>query len=130
MAYGGEARAGTEPPSKASDLYRGRRRSGSLHLRFTPEQWAAMEPEGGSNPFDMSGFGLGMFLTPAVMRDGDKDKDDSLSAAEFRELAERWFAAWDRDGDGVLDSKQVREGLKGVLAPPGQGRPRRGPPPG
>ena len=113
---------GGEVPAKASDLFR-TDKVWTLHLRFTPEQWAAMEPKGGSNPFDMSAFGLGMFLTPAVMRDGDKDKDDRLSAAEFRELGERWFAAWDRDGDGILDSKQVREGLKASSCRPGRRRP-------
>src|SRR5262249_55902056 len=113
-------------PSRAADLFE-TTKVWTIHLRFTPERWAEMEPKGGAGPFDMSAFGLGMFLTPSFMKDGDRDKDGRLSATELHELGERWFAAWDRDGDGVIDSKQVREGLKGILPPPGQAG---GPPPG
>jgi hypothetical protein len=63
----------------------------------------------------MGGFGLGMFLTPSIMRDGDADRSGNLSAAEFRAVAERWYASWDRDGDGAIDSKQIREGIKRIL---------------
>jgi hypothetical protein len=113
-APGGES---TPSPSRTSDLFQPAR-VWDVHLRFTPERWAEMEPKEGANPFDMSIFGIGMFLTPSVMKEGDADKDDALSAAEFRALGERWFDAWDKDGDGGLDSKQAREGLKVLLAPP------------
>jgi hypothetical protein len=73
-----------------------------------------MEPEGGTGLL-MGGFGIGMFLTPAIMRDGDADRSGNLSAAEFRAVAERWYASWDRDGDGAVDSKQVRAGLKRMM---------------
>jgi hypothetical protein len=72
----------------------------------------------GTNPSDMSAFGPGMYLTPAVMRDGDTDNSGSLSADEFHTLAEQWFAAWDRDSDTLLDSNQIRDGLKDMLRPP------------
>src|SRR3954451_2924372 len=53
-SHGGEARGEGEVPSKATDLYR-TDKVWSIHLRFTPEQWAKMEPEGGGgNPFDGS----------------------------------------------------------------------------
>ncbi len=128
VARGGEIRPGEGPPAKASDLFEVGK-VWTLNLRFTPERWAAMKPKGGTNPFDGSAFGLGMFLTPVVMRDGDRDQSETLSAAEFRELGERWFDAWDRDAEGLLDAKQVREGLKALLTPTGQ-EDRGGPPPG
>jgi len=125
VAIGGEP---AQPPSRTSDLFQPVR-VWNVHLRFTPERWVEMEPKGGANPFDMSAFGIGMFLTPSVMKEGDEDENDALSAAEFRALGERWFAAWDKDGDGGLDTKQIREGLKVLLAPPGQGPEGSGGPP-
>ncbi len=128
IARAGEP-AGTKGlPARAADLFDAGK-VWTLHLRFTPERWAELEPKGGSNPAAMGGFGFGMFLAPPMMRDGDRDRNKSLSAAEFRELGERWFTAWDRDADGVLDSKQIREGLSVVLAPPEMGD-AAGPPPG
>lgn len=118
VACSAELLAGDGVPLDAAGLYE-MGKVWTVHLRFSPEQWAALEPKGGPNPFDMSSFGFGMFLAGPVMRDGDGDKDGRLSAGEFRELGGRWFSAWDGDGDGVLDSKQIREGLKGVLTPPG-----------
>jgi hypothetical protein len=97
-------------PSNSAELFQ-TDKVWTLHLRFTPEQWAAMEPEGGTGLL-MGGFGIGMFLTPSILRDGDADRSGNVSAAEFRAVAERWHAAWDRDGDGAIDAKQIREGLK------------------
>ncbi len=123
----------SEAPRTAAELFTPAK-VWTIHLKFTPEQWAAMEPAGGSaNPFDGSGFGLGMFLTPLVVRDGDRDTSGTLSAEEFRTLGATWFAAWDADGDGRLDSEQIRAGLKRTMRPPGRdddaGEPD-GPPPG
>jgi spore coat protein H len=117
LAYGGEGRDG--PPSRASDLFEATK-VWTIHLKFTPEQWAKMEPKEQRRPTQRPAFGTGTFLAPAMMRDGDTDRDRKLSSAEFRALGERWFAAWDRDGDGLLDPAHVREGLKGILPPPGQ----------
>ena len=119
-------------PTKAVNLFEAGK-VWTLHLRMTPERWAELEPKGGPNPADSGGFGFGMFLAPPMMRDGDRDQNQRLSASEFRELGERWFAAWDRTGAGALDSKQIRQGLRGVLTPPGMGGGadgRDGPPPG
>src|SRR5262249_24796992 len=70
----------------------------TVHLKFTPEQWEAMEPkDGGSGPFGGGrgrfggrgggpgggGFGPGMFLAPAFLDQGDQNKDGKLSQAEF-----------------------------------------------
>lgn len=109
------------PPSRPSELFEATK-VWTIHLRFTPEQWARMEPKETSRPSrPRPSFGTGTFLTSAVMRDGDTDRDHKLSSAEFHALGGRWFDAWDRDGDGVLDPAQVREGLKGVLGQDGGG---------
>ena len=102
----------------------------TLHLKVLPEQWSAMEPAGNSkNPFDNSMFGLGMFLFPSVVRDGDRDHDGRFTLQEFRELAQNWFMQWDQDSDGSLDSKQLRESLKALLEPSstGEGQEEGGP---
>ena len=51
----------------------------TVHLKFSPDQWEAMEPKGGFNPFAMfgasgpggpggpGGFSLAMFLSPTFM---------------------------------------------------------------
>ena len=43
VAYGGEG-GGDGPPSRASDLFEATK-VWTVHLRFTPEQWAKMEPK-------------------------------------------------------------------------------------
>jgi spore coat protein H len=85
----------------------------NIHLTFTAEQWAAIEPKGGGFP----GFGPppgggegdgkpprpsgpAMFLSPSFMKDGDVDKDKKLTLAEFKTLGEKWFDAWDAKKNG------------------------------
>ncbi|MHB8521350.1 MAG: CotH kinase family protein [Limisphaerales bacterium] len=114
----------------------------TVHFTFTPEQWAAMEPEGGRNgPFGgrggfrgRGGFGPGMFLAPAFISQGDQNQDGKLSSAEFRALGEKWFAAWDKEKAGKLNIDQLRTGLSATLMPSNAGPPgmmggpgRRGP---
>jgi spore coat protein H len=114
-------------PLKAGDVFQ----LTNVHavcLTITPEQWAAMEPKGGGGLFGGPGgpgrpggpgaFGPGMFIAPAFLRAGDKDGDGKLSAAEFQALGEEWFAAWDREKKGTLNTDQVREGLNASLSPP------------
>jgi len=119
VAYAGQG-DGDGPPSKASDLFAATK-VWTVHLKFTPEEWAKMEPKERErraverHAIPRPAFGTGTLLAPAIMRDGDEARDRRLSAAEFRSCA-----AWDRDGDGLLDSAQVREGLKGILPPAGQ----------
>ncbi|MEW6156977.1 MAG: hypothetical protein AB1813_06055, partial [Verrucomicrobiota bacterium] len=73
----------------------------TVHLTFTPEQWEAMEPKGGSGFFGGPGgggrggpggmrggggpgaFGPGMFLAPAFLSQADENKDSKLSLQEF-----------------------------------------------
>src|SRR3954452_23112835 len=49
LAYGVEG--GDGPPSRASDLFEATK-VWSVHLRFTPEQWAKMEPKEERRPVE------------------------------------------------------------------------------
>jgi spore coat protein H len=114
----------------------------TVHLRLSPEAWTAMEPKGGSfPPFGGGGgrpgdppavrpspggpgglraprgFGPSMFLAPAFVGAGDTTGDGKLSAAEFRGLAESWFAAWDKERRGAVNPAQLREGLNASFTP-------------
>src|SRR5437667_7723210 len=101
-----------------------------------------MEPKGGSGgggprgggPAAFGGpggFGPAMFVAPAFLKAGDENQDGKLAAEEFRALAEKWFAEWDKDKSDKLDADQLRAGLNATLGPPGFGPPgaggRRGP---
>ncbi|HEX5176874.1 MAG TPA: CotH kinase family protein [Chthoniobacteraceae bacterium] len=109
----------------------------NVHLTFTPKQWSAMEPKGapGGGPMGGGGnrprgmFGPGMFLAPAFVKAGDADNDSKLSANEFRALGEKWFAQWDKEKRGKVNSDQLKAGLTETFPPPapGGGGPR---PPG
>ena len=95
----------------------------TFHLKFTPEQWEAMEPKGGGRgpfggPGGPGGFGPAMFLAPTFLEQGDRNKDGKLSKDEFHGLAEKWFADWDKEKAGKLNADQVRNGLNSTLAPP------------
>lgn len=107
-----------------------------VHLEFTAEQWAAIEPAGGFGPFRRPGggppglgpgapgpgmFGPALLLTPVFLSHGDTDGDGRLSAAEFTALGEKWFAAWDTNRTGALDGDKLRAGLNAILTPPGMG---------
>jgi hypothetical protein len=127
-----------------------------VHLVFTPEQWAAMEPKGGFGPFssnpagppgppgeatnpgDRGGpgfqgrpgsgrFGPSMFLVPLFMR-GDSDGDAQLSSNEFSGLEQSWFLAWDTNNSGAVDLDKVRAGLNEAMPGPGGFGPGGGPP--
>jgi spore coat protein CotH len=109
----------------------------TIHLKFTPDQWEAMEPKGGGGmlpgrlralegrrgPWAGPGGGgeggvLGeeLPLAPAFMRSGDQDRDGKLSRSEFQALAEKWFAEWDKEKRGQLNGGQVGAGLLSVLS--------------
>lgn len=118
-----EAGGSTRPiPKTASELFE-ERAVWTIHLKFAPEQWQAMEPKEGS-PGGRGGFpgfrppvvapsGL---LAPAMLHFGGADKQGRLSREAFLALGGKWFEAWDKDGKGVLDSQEVAEGLN-VSAP-------------
>src|SRR5439155_16467684 len=111
----------------------------TVHFQFTPEQWEAMEPKGGGGGFfggrggpggrgpggpgGPGGFGPAMFVAPAFVKHGDKNQDGKLSKEEFEGLAEKWFADWDKEKSGKLNSDQLRAGLSASLEMPNFGRP-------
>lgn len=112
-----------------------------VQLRFTPEQWSAIEPAGGFGPFGRPGggpfgfgpgapgpgaagpgmFGPSLFLAPVFLSQGDTDGDGRLSAVEFTGLGDKWFTAWDTNRTGELDADKLRAGLNATLTPPGMG---------
>src|SRR5713101_814127 len=110
----------------------------TVHLKFTPEQWQAMEPEnsgpapfgGPAGPRGPGGFGPALFIAPIFLSQGDQNHDGKLSKIEFRALAEKWFAEWDKEKRGKLDGDQLRAGLSATLAPPNFGPPGAGGPGG
>ena len=107
-------------PAKASELFQ-TTKVWTIHLTFTPEQWAAMEPrQAERNRFGgrdgRRDFGPGTFLAPAFMQVADADKDGKLSRAEFISLGGKWFAEWDKAQAGQLSAEQLRAGLDGALA--------------
>jgi hypothetical protein len=113
-------------PKKAAELYQPTK-VWTVHLRFTAEQWEAMEPKGGGfgrlgGPRGGGGgFGPGMFIAPAFMGMGDRDKDGKLSKAEFEEMGETWFKAWDKEGRGAVNGEELRTGINGTFTPPAGG---------
>jgi hypothetical protein len=131
LALAGAARAvdAGKPPTATAELFQ-EKKIWTIHLKFDPANWSAMEPKGGTNMFDPSAFGMGMFLQPAVLRDGDANKDGKIDAAEFAGLSGRWFADWDRDHDGKVDGAQLRAGLARTLDPSAGDGKRKAPPAG
>jgi spore coat protein H len=115
----------------------------TIHLKFAPEEWKAMEPARGGGMFGPPqppgpggavaapagpprGFGPSMFLAPVFLRDGDLNHDGKLSREEFMGLGRKWFGGWDKASAGHINNDQLRDGLNATFAPP-QGM---GPPPG
>ncbi|HEX2751123.1 MAG TPA: CotH kinase family protein, partial [Verrucomicrobiales bacterium] len=121
----------TSAPKKAAHLFE-EAKVWTVHLKFTPEQWASMEPKGGGanrpgggpggpgGPGGRGGFGPAMFLSPNFVA-ADADADGKLQAAEFKALGEKWFAVWDKDKTGQVNAEQLADGLNATFPPPGGG---------
>jgi hypothetical protein len=123
------AEPATQPvPSKPAGLFQ-ETTVWTVHLKFTAQQWNAMEPKSGPfggfggprGPGGPGSFGPGTPLASAMLQRGDQNQDAKLSRDEFIGVGETWFAAWDKDQSGQLNADQVRLGLNAVLVPP---RPR------
>ena len=106
----------------------------TIHLKFAAEQWEAIEPKGGFNPFGggprgggFGGFDAPKTLTPVFMSQADLNRDGLISREEFASLARRWFKAWDSNGAGKLDEGQIRAGLDKIRSPVGGGMMLQGP---
>jgi spore coat protein H len=118
-------------PQKPSDLFKVTN-VWSVHFKFTPDQWAAMEPKR-NGPGSFRGFGPAMFVAPVFLARGDQDRDGKLSKSEFSALAEKWFADWDKEKAGKLNANHLREGINSGFTPSDSGPPaggRPGGPPG
>jgi spore coat protein H len=117
----------------------------TVRLHFAPDQWDAMEPKGVGGPFGGPGFGPGgpggpppmprdfgpgTFIAPIFMQQGDSNHDKRLAIEEITALADRWFTAWDKQGSGKLDNKQLRDGLNAAVMPKGPPAGFGGPPGG
>lgn len=91
----------------------------TVHLKFEPAQWEAMEPKGGGGFFGgprggPGGSGnspAGRLLAPVWMSKGDTNRDGRLSTEEMSGLAQQWFRAWDTNRAGKLDEPLIRAGL-------------------
>ena len=132
-----------DAPKKAADLFQ-TSKVWTVHLKFAPEQWAAIEPKGGGGMmFGMrgpgghpggpgggppgGGFGISMLLAPAFLK-GDSNNDKQLSSGEFQGLANGWFSQWDKSKSGSLEGEELRTGTAslfeaGIAAMMGGGRP-------
>ena len=127
--------ASAAEPARPADVFLGTN-IWTVHLQFTPEQWAAMEPKGADNvggPRRMFGGGLGgaaaarpMVMLAQGFLQGDLNHDGTLSRAEFSQLGETWFNAWDTNHTGTLSEEQLRTGLASTFSLPDASRQRRG----
>ena len=111
-----------EAPRKASELFQ-TSKVWTIHLKFAPEQWSAIEPKGGGAMFGMrgpgggppgGGFGPSMMLAPAFLK-GDANGDKQLSAAEFQGLASAWFSQWDKSQSGSLEAEELSTGTTSLF---------------
>lgn len=85
---------------------------------------------GPGGPGGPAGFGPGMFLGQPFLEALDKDKDATVTRAEFTGGMDQWFRSWNADGSGVLTDEQLRAGIDRDLAPFRGGFPGFGPPRG
>ncbi|HEV8607865.1 MAG TPA: CotH kinase family protein [Tepidisphaeraceae bacterium] len=115
------AEAAKPVPQKSSDLFT-TTTVWNVHLRFTPEQFQAMEPLNDRGFFGLGGprnpeqFGPAMFLSPIFLRQGDANGDGRISRQEFAEMGARWFEQWDKDKKGKLTQAQLRSALNSTFA--------------
>ena len=130
-------------PARPTDLFQATK-VWKIHLKFTPEQWRAIEPAESGNMMHGPGpqiirfggggrpgeFGPAGLLAAGFLK-GDSDRDGHLSKEEFLAVGESWFGKWDKTKSGQLDEAQIGAGLNSVLPQfggPGPNRGQGGPP--
>jgi spore coat protein H len=86
----------------------------NVHLKFTPDQWAAMEPKT-TPPQRSAGLGIAGMVTTPIFRQADLNHDHWVSKEEFGALAGRWFTTWDVDHQDKVNIEQLRVGLNTVV---------------
>ncbi len=104
-----------QAPAKSAELFE-QNKVWNIHLTFTAEQWQAMEPGRPRSPYAgprpaIPKFDLGRAIAPTFLVQGDTNHDGRLSAKEFADLLEKWFAAWDKQNAGVLTAAELRDGI-------------------
>lgn len=122
ISLAGSATAQTTTlPKTSSDLFK-TTTIWKIHLKFTADQWAAMEPKGGG-----PGPGLGrpmgppepsMLLASGFLK-GDTNNDGKLSQTEWTALGSKFFNYWDSQKVGKLSADQLREGINSTFPIPG-----------
>lgn len=106
----------------------------TVHLTLSADAYKNLEPAGGPMQGPMQGQrgpmgpgpmrgpggmpGPGQFLAPAFLA-ADQDRNQIITRAEFNALASKWFAEWDRNGNGALNEAQLRDGLATNFRMPG-----------
>jgi spore coat protein CotH len=99
----------------------------TAHLRFTAEDWAAMQTTHGGSFFpllagnrkDAALSGPAAALAWGMLHRGDRDGDGKLSRAEALSLAQAWHARLAPKGAGPIDGERLRTGLDALLDPEG-----------
>jgi len=75
----------------------------------------------------LGGFAPGALLAGVILKRADSDKDGRLTEQELVAAAKQFFKECDKDNKGVLDEKQIAEGinrmLQGLTPSPPSGRP-------
>jgi enterochelin esterase-like enzyme len=76
--------------------------------------------------FGPGGFNAGASLARALVNRADADKDGKVTVDELVAATRQLFKEWDKDQKGVLDEKQIADGLNRVIGarkgfgPPGK----------
>jgi spore coat protein H len=134
-AYANEAALKKPIPKKPAELFN-ETAVWDIHLKFTAEQWAAMEPKGagfgggpggGRGGFRGPSFKPSPMLAPAMLHFGSANDQGKLSRDAFTTLAGKWFSSWDKDASGAVDGNELRDGLNSVIPPRAAGMNLQGP---
>ncbi len=120
-----------EPLNTPTDLFQPTKVR-EVHLRFSVDQWEAMEPKDNGRP---RGFGfrggpapnLSTRLAPAILHHGKATREGHLEPDAFRRVAESWFAEWDKNTSTTLDAEELEDGLNSVAPAPRGGMNLQGP---
>ena len=112
IALGAESELASEN-LRSSDLFK-LTNVWTVHLRFAPDQWSAMQPSSAAptaTPVSAGPAiaGPGALLGPVFVHEADANKDGRVSKPELSRLAERWFASWSRAGN--LSLQELSTGL-------------------
>lgn len=66
-------------------------------------------------PGEATGFGPGTFFAGPIIKQADSDKNGKISQEEWVAAAKKFFQECDKDNKGVLDEKQIAEGIDRMM---------------